>query len=243
MLSFYSRDALRQTLHSHFSNHTRIPFEFRGFHSSCVSQVAHRANHYTVLGVPHGAPPSEIKTAFYKCSMQWHPDRNQGSEEAHRRFLKISEAYSILGNEQKRRAYDRSLQIRTSGSVSGARPGSYKQHSTAFSSSGEYTSARRTERMYRRPESTYTRDAGRRERSKFGEWERQHYGEMKERADNIDQHVKKTATRGKYSTSQISMFQFGELIFVFTVVFGVSWSLSGFVRVDNTVDKSHKPRP
>ncbi|PIA15472.1 heat shock protein DnaJ, partial [Coemansia reversa NRRL 1564] len=68
-----------------------------------------RANHYTILGVTPTATLSEVKSAFYKSSMKWHPDRNEGSEEAHKRFLKISEAYSVLSNEQRRGAYDRSL--------------------------------------------------------------------------------------------------------------------------------------
>ncbi|ORX70537.1 heat shock protein DnaJ, partial [Linderina pennispora] len=62
--------------------------------------------HYTVLGVPTSATQKEIKSAFYKQSMQWHPDRNQGSDEAHKKFLKINEAYSVLGTEQSRTAYD-----------------------------------------------------------------------------------------------------------------------------------------
>ncbi|KAJ2448906.1 hypothetical protein EV183_005195, partial [Coemansia sp. RSA 2336] len=113
--------------------------------------VAHRANHYAVLGVSASATAGEIKSAFYQCSMKWHPDRNQGSEEAHKRFLKISEAYSILSDEQKRRAYDRTLQIRTGSSFAGSRA-SRHQHSSAFSSSGEYSAARRTSRTYQRPE-------------------------------------------------------------------------------------------
>ncbi|KAJ2851953.1 hypothetical protein IWW36_000726 [Coemansia brasiliensis] len=185
-----------------------------------------------VLGISSSATPSEIKSAFYKCSMKWHPDRNQGSEEAHKRFLKISEAYSILSDEQKRRAYDRTVQIRTGNSFTGSRAG--HPHSSAFSSSGEYSSARRTSRTYQRPESTYARHSGRsRVKSNFEEWERQHYGAMKARADNIGKHAKESASNAKYSSSQVTMFQLGEFCVVFTVVFGIGWSLSGFVRVRN----------
>ncbi|KAJ2306080.1 hypothetical protein IWW55_001623 [Coemansia sp. RSA 2706] len=49
---------------------------------------------------------------------------------------------------------------------------------------------------------------------------------MKQRADTIRKHAKDSATKTKYSNSQIALFQFGEMVLVFGVVFGVGWSLS-----------------
>ncbi|KAJ2703064.1 DnaJ sub A member 3, mitochondrial [Coemansia sp. IMI 203386] len=205
------------------------------FHSSRALQVVHRANHYAVLGVPISATQKEIKSAFYKSSMKWHPDRNHGSNEAHQKFLKISEAYSILSDENKRRAYDRSQQIRT-GSYTGRTSAPHRYHNTAFSSSGEYSSSRpapdtKTE-GYRSPSSAYTGHSRYgRQRSNFEEWERQHYHNMKERADSIGRYAKDNAHKARYSNTQVTMYQFWELVAAATVVFGVAWAGSGFVKV------------
>ncbi|KAJ2160765.1 hypothetical protein GGF46_002011 [Coemansia sp. RSA 552] len=151
--------------------------------------------------------------------MQWHPDRNSGSEEAHHKFLKISEAYSVLGTEAKRLAYDRTMRIRTNHHHSGAGP--HRYHNTAFSSSGEYQTARPN--SYRRPESSYYK--GRvRGRSNFEEWERMHYHDLQARAQRIHRDVKDSSgDKAKFTNSQIAVVQFWELVLVFSGVFGVAW--------------------
>ncbi|HEX5438608.1 MAG TPA: molecular chaperone DnaJ [Gemmatimonadaceae bacterium] len=65
------------------------------------------ADYYSVLGVSSDAHDDDIKKAYRKLAMQFHPDRNNGSKEAEERFKEITEAYDILGNPQKRAAYDR----------------------------------------------------------------------------------------------------------------------------------------
>jgi len=62
---------------------------------------------YELLGVAKGASADDLKKAYRKLAMQHHPDRNGGCEEAMARFKEISEAYSVLSDEQKRAAYDR----------------------------------------------------------------------------------------------------------------------------------------
>ena len=52
-----------------------------------------------ILGVNHNSTKEEIKKAYKKLAMQWHPDKNQGSEEAEQKFKQISEAYQLLSNE------------------------------------------------------------------------------------------------------------------------------------------------
>ncbi|RIB06892.1 DnaJ domain-containing protein [Gigaspora rosea] len=65
--------------------------------------------HYDALEISKEADQKLIKTQFYKLSKKYHPDVNFNDDQAHNKFLQINEAYSILGNEQSRREYDRSL--------------------------------------------------------------------------------------------------------------------------------------
>lgn len=62
---------------------------------------------YQVLGVPRGASESEIKSAFRKLAAQHHPDRNPNDDSAQGRFKQVNQAYQILGDPEKRAAYDR----------------------------------------------------------------------------------------------------------------------------------------
>src|SRR5579862_2521966 len=62
---------------------------------------------YETLGVSRSASPDEIKRAFRKLAMQYHPDRNAGDKNAEQKFKDINEAYDVLKDDQKRAAYDR----------------------------------------------------------------------------------------------------------------------------------------
>ncbi|XP_066551620.1 uncharacterized protein LOC136717941 [Amia ocellicauda] len=68
-----------------------------------------RTAYYDILRVSPGASQSQIKTAYYKQSFIYHPDKNAGSEEATLRFSEISEAYSVLGSIGLRRKYDHGI--------------------------------------------------------------------------------------------------------------------------------------
>ena len=64
-------------------------------------------DYYEVLGVEKNASAADIKKAYRRLAMKYHPDRNQGDKEAEEKFKEIGEAYEVLGDEQKRAAYDR----------------------------------------------------------------------------------------------------------------------------------------
>lgn len=63
-------------------------------------------NYYQVLGVSEQASKDELKKAYRKLQMQYHPDKNPGNEECVKMTQKINEAYEVLGDEQKRAQYD-----------------------------------------------------------------------------------------------------------------------------------------
>ena len=64
-------------------------------------------DYYEVLGVDRNASAADIKKAYRRLAMKYHPDRNGGDKEAEAKFKEVGEAYEVLGDEQKRAAYDR----------------------------------------------------------------------------------------------------------------------------------------
>jgi molecular chaperone DnaJ len=68
--------------------------------------VAAKKDYYELLGVARDAPPDEIKKAYRKLALKFHPDRNPDDKAAGEKFREISEAYDVLSDPDKRRAYD-----------------------------------------------------------------------------------------------------------------------------------------
>ena len=65
-----------------------------------------KRDYYEVLGVGRDAGEQEIKSAYRKLALKYHPDRNPNNTEAEERFKEAAEAYSVLGDAQKRNTYD-----------------------------------------------------------------------------------------------------------------------------------------
>lgn len=79
-----------------------------------------KRDYYEVLGVARSVTPDDLKKAFRKLAMQYHPDKNPGDKKAEERFKEINEAYETLSDPQKRQMYD---QFGHMGAQGGFRPG------------------------------------------------------------------------------------------------------------------------
>jgi molecular chaperone DnaJ len=76
---------------------------------------------YEILGVSKSATPEEIKKAYRKVAIQFHPDKNPGNKEAEEKFKEAAEAYEVLSNAEKRAQYDRFGHSRQGGGGGGFR--------------------------------------------------------------------------------------------------------------------------
>ena len=64
--------------------------------------MAEKRDFYEVLGLQKGASDDEIKKAFRKMAMKYHPDKNPGDKEAEEKFKEVNEAYSVLSDADKK---------------------------------------------------------------------------------------------------------------------------------------------
>ena len=63
-------------------------------------------DYYDILNVNKGSSANEIKKAYRKVAMQYHPDKNPDNKEAENKFKEAAEAYSVLSDDEKRNRYD-----------------------------------------------------------------------------------------------------------------------------------------
>jgi molecular chaperone DnaJ len=68
--------------------------------------MASKKDYYEVLGISRSASPEEIKKAYRKLAIQYHPDKNPGDKQAEEKFKEVAEAYAVLSDPQKRSRYD-----------------------------------------------------------------------------------------------------------------------------------------
>ena len=78
---------------------------------------------YQTLGVDKGASKDELKKAYRKLAMKYHPDQNKDNPDAETKFKEINEAYDILKDDQKRAAYDQYGSAAFDGSMGGGAGG------------------------------------------------------------------------------------------------------------------------
>lgn len=71
-----------------------------------MSKLAEKRDYYEVLGVSKDASENDIKKAYRKAAMKYHPDRNPGNKEAEEKFKEVNEAYAVLSDKDKRAKYD-----------------------------------------------------------------------------------------------------------------------------------------
>jgi molecular chaperone DnaJ len=76
-------------------------------------------DYYEILGVPRNADANDIKKAYRKLALQYHPDKNQGNKQAEEKFKELSEAYEVLKDPEKRRRYDQFGQSGLKGGFNG----------------------------------------------------------------------------------------------------------------------------
>lgn len=95
-----------------WANYGRL---FNGINVNSMICVVYKS-HYEALNIQKTATHKEIKDAYYRLSMIYHPDKNKGSEEAARNFRDITSAYEILGNVRQRRLYDSGANLITKNS-------------------------------------------------------------------------------------------------------------------------------
>ena len=95
---------------------------------------------YRELGVDKNASSDEIKKAYRNLAFKYHPDRNEGNKEAEDKFKRINEAYSVLGDESKRRQYDLYGSSSSQGYSSSGSQGNSSGYGQSYGTYGSYSS-------------------------------------------------------------------------------------------------------
>ncbi|XP_070685742.1 dnaJ (Hsp40) homolog, subfamily C, member 30b [Pempheris klunzingeri] len=140
-----------------------------------------RTAYYDILKVSPAATQAQIKTAYYKQSFIYHPDKNLGSEEATHRFSEISEAYTVLGNISLRRKYDRGI-LSQADAQSAGRPSSKDTTSRSTGSSQQQQQQHQHQHhQHHQHRARHFSHAGGKTMFDFDAFYQAHYGEQLQR--------------------------------------------------------------
>ncbi|XP_014087814.2 dnaJ homolog subfamily C member 30, mitochondrial [Bactrocera oleae] len=191
----------RSFLQTHFFNN------ISNVQHICTSSPWRSTNYYEALGITQSSTQNEIKSAYYKLSMQYHPDKNKGCEISAKKFREISQAYEVLGNYRLRRLYDKGV-IHTAGATY-KRPAEYEPEVEDDPETKFYKS--------RFKKSQVADEMGRTPIYDFDEWSRAHYGKSFQRRKDAKARFDRNQThrRNHVLALQNEMVLFG---FVFIVV-------------------------
>lgn len=96
-----------------------------------------KRDYYEILEVSKNATPEEIKKAYRKKAIQYHPDKNPGDKESEEKFKEAAEAYEVLSNPEKKQRYDQFGHAGMSGSAGGGFSGGFTDIEDIFSSFGD----------------------------------------------------------------------------------------------------------
>ncbi|XP_004518126.1 dnaJ homolog subfamily C member 30 [Ceratitis capitata] len=175
--------------------------------SICTTSSLRDANYYEALGINSSSTQNEIKSAYYKLSMQFHPDKNKGCEISAKKFREITQAYEVLGNYRLRRLYDKGV-IHTAGPTY-QQPTEYEPEVEDDPETKFYKS--------RFKKSKVSDELGRTPIYDFDEWSRSHYGKSFQRRQDSKAKFerKQSQNRQHVLTLQNELVLFG---FVFVVV-------------------------
>ena len=99
--------------------------------------MAEKRDYYEVLGISKTATPEEIKKAYRKKAIEYHPDKNPGNKEAEEKFKEAAEAYEVLSNPEKRSRYDQFGHAGVGGAASGGFSGGGMSMEDIFSQFGD----------------------------------------------------------------------------------------------------------
>lgn len=194
---------------------------FNGFNVNTIICVAYKS-HYEALNISKTATHKEIKDAYYRLSMIYHPDKNKGSEEAAKNFRDITSAYEVLGNVRQRKLYD-----------SGANP---NQKSSQFT-----TKQQPFETMYTKNDVRKTNVRSR--DYNFDEWSKAHYTNVFQRQNAIREKLLRNKIYEEHTSRQnaytlLNVMVFASIFILITMFEHVKKILSEREKINKFAEKN-----